>query len=431
MVDDANPSLATPQFSKRYTAYAIGLLAVVNLNNYMDRMVLSVLLPDIQADLNLTDAQLGWITGMAFALFYATFGIPIARLADVSIRKRVVSAALVGWSIMTMLSGAAGNFFQLFLARIGVGIGEAGCIPPSHSLISDLTPPEKRAGALALFTAGATIGTMLGLALGGWLSETVGWRLTFVFFGMPGFVLAILMIAAFKEPIRGQFDKEPKVDPSTMKQSVRGLLKRRSYFHILMAFGLATFVSFGFSQWLPTYYIRTFELSMTEIGIMFGFAFGAGMTVGTIAGGFIANRLMPKDMRWGVWISIAAMLAVIPANLLLLSMQNYHLAFFFNFVAATVGGAANGPLFAIVQSVAKSNERATATALVMFAASILGIGGGPLLVGYLSDWFISMGMENSLNAALSVTACIAIWPIFHLLICGRHLNNDIHELNRR
>jgi len=402
-----------------YTRYAIGLLFVVNMVNYMDRMVLSVLLPSIKADLNLSDAQLGWLTGMAFALFYATFGIPIARLADVWIRKHVMAISLVVWSGMTVFSGAAGSFSHILLARIGVGAGEAGCIPPGHAMISDMVRPEKRAGALSIFTAGSTIGLMLGLSLGGWLSEQVGWRWTFVIFGSPGLVLALLVKLTLREPQRDRMDSA-ELESLSFKQTIAALLSRPSFVHMVIGYGLLTFVTFGFAQWLPSYYMRTFGLT--------GFGLGAGMTIGTLLGGLAANRLMPVDMRWGVWLGMAGLIVSVPLLLYLLNAGDYRLAFAAHFAQASIMGLANGPAFATIQAVARSRERATATALLMFAASILGLGGGPLAVGYLSDYFAAGGAENSLRSALTVAAFVSLWPVLHFYLCARYLKSDISKL---
>ncbi len=415
-------------FSAGYTTYAISLLFVINMVNYMDRMVLSVLLPSIKADLGLSDSQLGWLTGMAFALFYGTAGIPIARLADVWIRKHVIAISMVGWSAMTMLSGATSNFATILLARIGVGLGEAGCIPPGHSVISDLTPQEKRAGALAVFTAGSTVGMIVGLSLGGWLSEQVGWRWTFVIFGAPGVLLAIMVMLTMREPPRGQFDGGPSQTNLTTREVVFGLFSRPSYLHLIVGYGLITFVTFGFAQWLPTYYMRTFGLSMTAIGMLTGFGLGAGMTIGTLVGGAIANRLMPKDMRWGLWIGMIGLVVSVLLFSILVNAYDYRIAFAAHFLQASIIGMANGPIFATLQAVARPGERATASAIAAFAASLIGLGGGPLVVGYLSDFFAGAGAENPLRNALAVAGVLPLWPIIHLVFASRTLKADIAKV---
>ena len=410
---------------KKYSIYMLGLLAAANFVNYMDRMVLSVMLPSIKADLDLSDGQLGWLTGMSFALFYGLLGLPIARLADTWIRKHVLSISLLAWSAMTMLSGSASNFLQMLVFRIGVGAGEAGCIPTSHSLIADLTPPEKRAGAFAVFTAGATLGLMFGLAFGGWLSTQVGWRWTFVLFGTPGLLLAALVVFTLKEPERGQMDGASVTAKVSTSESIRGLLSRRSYLHLLIGFSVTNFVSFGFMQWMPTYYIRTFDLSMTTIGLLMGFGVGAGMSIGVIAGGWIANHLLSKDMRWGIWIALGSMLVTIPLSLALVNTGDYRLAFLAQFLSASVGGIATGPLIATYQAVARSRERAMASAMIGFSASLIGLGGGPLVVGYLSDYFAGQGYENSIRAALTVAAFFSLWPVLHFYLAGRTLESDV------
>src|SRR5688572_2748318 len=240
--------------SSCYAWYAVSLLAIVNVVNYMDRMALSILLPDIKTDLQLTDTQLGLLTGMAFALFYAVFGIPIARWADRGTRRTIIALALTVWSVMTAISGAAQSFRQLFLARIGVGIGEAGCIPPSHSLISDYVPMARRPGAFALHTAGATTGIIVGLSLGGWLSDEIGWRWTFVVLGIPGLILAFIVRFTLKEPSRGHSDgRAANLPAPSLREAVSYFLKCRTYLQLVLIVAIASLVNFGLNQWLPSF----------------------------------------------------------------------------------------------------------------------------------------------------------------------------------
>jgi predicted MFS family arabinose efflux permease len=408
-----------------YGGYAIGLLVLINMVNYMDRMVLSVLLPDIKADLGLTDSQLGWLTGMAFAFFYATFGLPLARLADVWVRKHIISLALVGWSAMTMVSGAATSFTTLLLARVGVGIGESGCIPPSHSLIADLTQPEKRAGAMAWHTAGATMGIMAGLVVGGWLAGQVGWRWTFVIVGAPGILLALVMTLTFREPRRQTHGStQDGTDQNGFGQTIGRLIRVASYRHLLMAFGTAVFASYGLMQWLPSYYMRTFDLSPGAVGILFGLVLGVGSTIGTIGGGYLANYLMKRDLRWGAWLPFIAVVSGVPFLFVTLLSNSLEIALSANLAQAIVAGVANGPIMALIQTVVRARERAVASALVMFAASLIGVGAGPVVVGYLSDGFTTSGAENPLRLALLVASAFPLWSGVHLLFVTRTLRLD-------
>lgn len=424
------PHSSTQDVMVKSSAYAIALLVIVNMFNYMDRMVLSVLLPDIKADLGLSDGQLGWLTGMAFAFFYATFGIPIARLADVWIRKHIISMALVGWSVMTMISGAASSFVTLLLARIGVGVGEAGCIPPSHSVIADITTPEERPAAMAWHSAGAMLGIMAGLALGGWLVGQVGWRWTFVIVGAPGVLLALIVTLTLREPERRVSTREGDDDQlSSFGDTAKRLLSVPTFRHLLLAFGAATFASYGLMQWLPSYYMRSYDLSPSTVGILFGFVLGIGSMIGTIGGGYLANRLVKKDMRWGAWLPCLAITLSVPFLFIMLLTDSSTIAFSANFIQSLIAGVATGPIMALIQVVARQRERAVAAAMVMFAASLLGVGAGPVVVGYLSDAFANAGAQNSLRSALLVASVFPIWACLHLILAGRTLQKDSELAN--
>ncbi len=427
-VNTLKQGASNPSVDHSYSIYAIGLLVLVNVVNYMDRVILSLLLPDIQADLELSDSQLGWLTGMAFALFYACFGIPLARLADVWVRKYLIIIALTSWSFMTMASGIVNNFIQMLLVRIGVGIGEAGCIPASHSLISDLVKPSERSNALAVYTAGATIGIILGLSAGGWLNEIVGWRWTFVIIGAPGVLLAILLVFTFSEPIRGQFDavytREAK--PSFV-HSAKELFASSTYRYIVIAYSAATFSIYGLLQWLPSYYTRTFELSSTAIGTFFGITLGVGLTVGVLVGGAMGNYLMKRNQRWGLWMPAISMASSIPFVFLLLSSKDFYSAAGANFAFFALSGMISGPLFAVIQGISLPDTRATATAMLMFVASILGIGGGPLAVGVISDSYTGLGSVNPLGEALYITAYVPVLSVITLVLGGFTLPTEQPE----
>ena len=269
---------------------------------------------------------------------------------------------------------------------------------------------------------------MIGLSLGGLLAETIGWRWTFVIFALPGLFLAALVTFTLREPRRLN-EIQDRQSEQSLYQAVRSLCSRSSYVHLVIGYALLTFITFGFAQWLPTYYIRSFDLSLTVIGLLMGFALGAGMTIGTLLGGLIANQLMPKDLRWGLWLAILGLVLSIPLYLVLLSVGDYRLAFTAHFIQAVIMSMAHGPVLASIQSVAKDRERATASALAMFFISVLGLGGGPLVVGYLSDFFAANGFENSLRVALVAATMLSVWPIAHFFLCSRSIIADADAVN--
>jgi predicted MFS family arabinose efflux permease len=413
-------------FTNRYVVYAVGLLAAINMVNYMDRMVLSVLLPHIKADLGLSDTQLGLLTGFAFALCYAAFGIPLARWADRGNRRNLISLALVVWSVMTAACGLAQSFLHLMLARIGIGVGEAGCIPPSHSLISDYVPQERRSTALSVHTAGATLGIIIGLGLGGWLGTIIGWRLTFLAVGAPGLLIAVVLRLTLREPPRGHADgiqADASAAPS-LKEVLAYLWSQRSYVHLVGAFAFGSFAAFGLSQWMPSFYVRSFGMSTAAVGLLFGLAYGAGEGLGTLIGGPLADVLMKRDKRWGLWLGAIAYAVSFPIMLGVFLTPSMRVAVALTFISFVVVGLPNGPLFAAVQSVVAPRMRALASAVTMFAASVVGIGGGPFVVGILSDAMGKWAGDQSLRYALIVASVFILIPIVHFVLGARTLVHD-------
>lgn len=417
------------QFSARYRWYVVLLLALVNVVNYMDRMLLSVLLPFIKADLQLTDTELGLISGFAFAIFYAVFGLPLARLADVWVRRNIIAIAMTVWSLMTAASGAAQNFWHLMAARIGVGAGEAGCIPPSHSMISDIVPPERRASAFAVHTAGATVGMIVGLSLGGFVATAVGWRWTFVIFGLPGLLLTAIVFLTVREPRRGGADDQRRgtVPPIPLGQGLRELLRTPSYLHLLGVFGFATLASFGFNQWLPSFYDRSYAMTPQEIGLFFGVTLGLGSAVGTLFGGWFGDRLMKRNVRHAAFMGVVVPILALPFWLGITLATTAAVSLACNFMAAAISSAPNGVTLAMVQSVAPTRMRALASALVMFSAAILGIGGGPFLTGFLSDYFQATSGQESLRHALFVVSFFTLIPAIHYLFIARTIRADMER----
>jgi len=294
-----------PYASTKASYYALGILTLVYSFAFIDRQLLAILQESIKADLGLSDSHLGLLTGFAFALFYVTAGIPIARLADNSSRLNIVSISIFIWSFMTAISGAAQNFVQLLLARIGVGIGEAGGNAPSQSMISDIFPPHKRATALGIYFTGVNIGIMFGFLLGGWLNEAFGWRMAFVMafviVGVPGILLALVVRFTLVEPARGVVEnKTVGSEPTTFREVVSLLWKRRSFRHLAMGNALAALVVYGVSSWMASYMIRSHGMDTTELGLWLAMILGVGGGIGVLAGGFASDRLGVRDKRWYV-----------------------------------------------------------------------------------------------------------------------------------
>ncbi|WP_374572201.1 spinster family MFS transporter [Phenylobacterium sp.] len=415
-----------PRHSGAYLTYVVVLLAVVNVFNFADRTVISVLMPAMKVELSLSDTQLGVLSGFAFAIFYATLGIPIAGLADRSIRRNIISAALIIWSSMTAICGLAQNFFHLLAARVGVGVGEAGCLPASHSVLGDYFPPKQRSGVLAIHTAGSTVGMMAGLMIGGWLVSRFGWRETFILVGAPGIVLAIVVRLTLKEPARGGHDTPSQstagaAEPSTLL----GLIKSRpSYIHLAMVFGGAGFVAFGLQQWLPSFYVRSYGMSIAQVGLVYGAVSGLASTVGALGGGYVGDRLLQRGALIVITYAAGCYALAFLFKVALLTSNSAGLSLTFNFFSSLFGLAAHGPVFALIQGVTPPRLRARAAALLTLLTSLIGTGAGPFFIGLMSDLYASSGPE-SLRHALLWCSAFALWPIVHLVLARRTIEADI------
>lgn len=420
-----NPA-AKPQFSSAYLTYVMILLAVVNVFNFMDRTVISVLMPSIKAELKFSDTELGLLSGLAFALFYASVGLPLAAFADRTIRRNVVAVALVMWSGMTALCGFAQNFLQLFFARVGVGVGEAGCLPPSHSLIGDYFKAERRSSALAIHTAGSSVGVMIGLMLGGILVREFGWRATFILLGLPGIVLAVIVMLTLKEPKRGGGEvARPAVregEPRTLIELIR---TRPSYLQLIMVFGGGGFVAFGLQQWLPSFYTRSYDMQIADVGLIYGGITGTAATIGAITGGFIGDRLIRRGPFAVLYYSALCYLLAFGFKIAMLLSGTAAQSLAFNFFSSLTGIASHGAIFALVQAVTPHNLRSRAAALLTLFTALIGTGAGPLFIGWISDlYFPSVGNE-SLRYGLLWCSGLALWPLLHLWLSKRWIKKDM------
>lgn len=401
------------------------ILFLVNVVNYMDRMTLAVVSQSIKEDMGLSDTQLGMLTGFAFAAFYAFMGLPIARWADRGIRKNIISIALTVWSSLTLLTSVVQNYSQLLFARFCVGVGEAGCIPTSHSLLSDYFPKERRASALAIFSSGMTIGVAAGFSIGGWFEELYGWRMAFLLLGIPGLLLAAVTYFMVKEPVRGQSDGIVSAAPHTVATAFRFICKSRSYLHILSGSIFGMFTIYGIIQWAPPFFIRLHGLSTAQVGSWFGLAYGGGQLIGILCGGRLANVLMIRDERWLVWLSAIAYISCAPAFITALLLPTPHAAFVFIAIGSAMFGVAIGPQMAAMMSVVPPNMRATASAMAMFSISMLGIGLAPLMIGYTSDLLHPAYGDNALRYAMIGTAFVAVFAGCSFLLAAKSLRADM------
>ena len=270
--------------SKNYRRYVLFLLTMVYALNFIDRQILVVLSESIKVDMDLSDSQLGLLTGFAFAIFYVSVGIPIARFADKSNRKNIVACAVAVWSGMTALSGLTQNYWQLLLARIGVGVGEAGGSPPSHSILSDYYPAKERGRAMSIYSMGVYLGVLIGFGVGGWINEHYGWRIAFFAVGLPGLVIAALVHLTIREPLRGIADGNTQSKQIDFKQTLNTLWQLHSFRYFSVAAGLTAFCSYGIGNFLPSFLVRTHEFSAAQVGSALMLVSGVGGALGTFLG---------------------------------------------------------------------------------------------------------------------------------------------------
>jgi len=403
------------------------VLGIVSLFNSMDRIIFSVLMEPIRLDLGLSDTAMGLLSGLAFTTFFALFGIPLARLADRGNRVKLLSVVVALWSLMTAFSGAAQNLTNMFLARAGVGIGESGAWPISHSLLADRFPPEQRAFALGVFQAGGGIGVLLGLLLAGLVADAVGWRWTFVIIGLPGILLALLIRFSLTEP-RLQSPSPPAESGafSATWVSIRGLLQLKTYRQILAAYVFTSAGLFGMINWLPAFLIRSHDLSLSQVGLWYGPIFGTGAVLGLLTGALLAPRWVARDRRWEFWLTAVAYFLSVPLFVGLLLIEHSAWVFLLLFVAIFIATSGQGPLMAGIQRIAGSGERAMAIALAL-AAGVAGQTLGPFLVGWFSDAWQPQFGDDALRYAMMVPLALLTWGVLHLYLAAGSLREDSRD----
>lgn len=386
-VSGTTPDATAVPSSGSYRYYVLGILLVVYVFNFIDRQILSILMEPVRLELDLSDTQLGFLSGIAFALFYATLGIPIARLADRTSRTGVIAVCLAAWSGMTAVCGLAQNFWQMLAARIGVAIGEAGGSPPSHSLIADYFREHERATALGIFALGVPIGVMFGLFIGGWANEFFGWRITFMLVGLPGVALAIVVWLTVREPRKGTATAPAPAREAELSiaEVFRFLWGQRSFRFMALASAVHAFVGYGIAQWYPVFFIRSHGLSTGEVGTYLAFVIGLFGGLGTFFGGYIADRLGKRDRRWYMWLPMAATGLATPFFFGIFLSPGYGMAFLYMMLPTMLTSFYLGPVFSMTQGLVPPLMRATAAAVLLFIINIIGLGLGPQFAGILSD----------------------------------------------
>ncbi|MCR9104223.1 MAG: MFS transporter [Gammaproteobacteria bacterium] len=374
----------------RYRNYVLFILFLTYILNYVDRQLMTILLEPIKEEFGASDTAMGFLTGFAFALFYATLGIPVARLADRWSRRNVIAISITLWSGMTALCAAASTFTQLALLRIGVGVGEAGGTPPSHSLIASYFPPEQRSTALSLHATGTHFGVLIGMLGGAVIAEAYGWRMAFVVFGLPGIAVGLLLALTMKEPPR-----VGALPAGNFRQDISTLLRLPAFVLIAMAGALTGLSGYGLGAWSPSLLIRIHELSLVEAGLLLGGVGTVGGIIGAVAGGVLCDKLVQRDHRWQLWLPALGALASAPMMLAFVMWPESQfwqiagikvpVAIIFMLLGGILASLWIGPTYAAIQFAAPDHLRTQASALFLFAFNLVGLGLGPLVVGFASD----------------------------------------------
>jgi predicted MFS family arabinose efflux permease len=411
--------------------YALIMLTIAYTFNFIDRQILVILQEPIKADMGLSDAQLGLLSGFSFALVYITAGIPIAYWADRGNRRNIVALAVTVWSGMTALSGFAQNYTQLLLARIGVGIGEAGGSPPAHAMISDYYPPEQRATALSIYSTGVHIGVLVGFLAGGFISQMLGWRAAFMAVGLPGVIFAIIFFLTVKEPERGRWESSAQSEyKPTLGTTFRVLARYRSFWYLAAGAGLTAFAGYGNGNFTPSFLMRSHGLEVANVGILLAIFGGGGGMLGTLLGGYLADRIGATDKRWYFWIPAIAGAIALPLSFPYLLLENTTIVIGLLFIVTILINTYLGPCLAISHTLVPPAMRAMTSAILFFVLNLIGLGMGPLTAGLLSDFLSASYGEDGLRYAMIIVGMISSLGILMFVLAARSLPQDLEAARR-
>jgi MFS family permease len=406
-------------------AASLGILCVTGFLTTVDRVAFPVVIEPIRRELLLSDTQLGMLTGLAFSVMYALVSLPVARWADVGDRRTIIALSLGVWSIMTAACGLAQSVWQLFLARFGVGFGEAGSNAPVQSLICDYYPPERRSLPLALFGLGAAIGGIVGFGLVGFAADRIGWRHALMLSSLPGLLVAVMIRLWVIEPrahVDGSASGIARSQP--LPEVIAALLRKRSFVQVCIAFAIWGLASSGTGPWLPSFLMRAHHVSLTQVGLMLGLVVGVSLCLGLILGGWIGNWLLSRDLLWGLRLPALGMGLYTFLTIGALLSPSLNVALCLLFGAGCVAGFVVPPLLATAGGLVSSNTRTLSLAVMGLLAALVGNGMGPLAVGYLSDQMRPLFGAESLRYGLAIMTALILWGVFHLYLASRHLRDE-------
>jgi MFS family permease len=427
--DSVRPeSLASQIPSTGYANYVLAVLVGAYILNYIDRLIIAILLEPIKNDLGVSDTAMGLLTGFAFSIFYALFAIPIARLADQHSRRDILAAGIGLWSLMTALCGFAQNYAQLLLARMGVGVGEAAGVAPSHSLISDYFAPARRARAFGIYSSAIYLGVTCGLVLGGVLTHLFSWRVAFVVVGLPGLIVALIVRLTVREPVRGCFDASQGEVAQSLPVVMRFIRGQRAYLYLAIGLSFVAVSSNAFNVWVPAFLGRVHAIGIAQIGISLGVLKGAFGVVGALCGGWLADQMSRQDVTWHL--RIPAIVNFAGAFLLVLFVFAHELIVAFALYAAgtVLVGMTFGPVFALAQNLTPARMRAVAASIVLALTTLFGQGGGPFMVGALNDVIgVAKGPE-AVRFSLAIAAAANLIAAGFFWRGSKHIREDLARL---
>ena len=415
---------SAPNISGR--AWVLAVLTLTYTFNHVDRQILVILLEPIKAEFGLSDGQVGWLTGLSFAAFYATLGIPVAMWADRGNRRNIISIALGVWSAMTALSGLAQNFWHLLFARMGVGVGEAGGTPPATSMIADLYPPQERAMALGIYTSGIGLGIMAGFALGGYIYQLYGWRAAFFAAGVPGLILALIVRFAIKEPVRGLADQREDDGPApSLGETLKFIFSQSSYLWLLAGCLLICISANAFLVFTSSHLQRTYGLTPGQVSLPLGILIGGVGSLGAVVLGRACDVLSKRDLRWRPLIIAAGAGIALPFAWMFLRAPTVETAYAWNIVPSFIGLIYASVAYTASQELVKLRMRSFASAFMLFCLTLIGIGCGPLIAGMLSDHFSAQGAAQPLARSLEMILAFNAASIVCLLMATRNYRRDV------
>jgi MFS family permease len=410
-----------------YKSYVLSVLTLVCTLSFLDRGLMGLLLQPIKEDLHLSDARLGFLTGIAFALFYATLGVPIARWADRGNRVTITAMAVALWGLTVMSCLLVTNFIQLVCARIAAAVGEAGCMPPTYSLVGDYFPgSSERPRAMATFMLAGPLSSLISFLVGGWLNEVYGWRVAFFVMGIPALAIAVIVKMTISEPRKhARFATLPKRQSIPIAAVLSTLWQQRSARHLGVALILHWMMGMGLAPWYAAFLMRSHGMTTAELGVWLGLIFSLGGMSGTLLGGYVAGRWFVRNERGQMRLAAVMIAALVPCFVLFLLLPQKHQAMIALLPLMMVFGFFIGPTFALMQRLVVDEMRATTLAVVMLLANLIGMGIGPQVVGILSDLLMPTLGANSLRYAMLIMSFVALWSAYHFWVAGRTVQADL------